>query len=51
MENQHFTEINMIRKKELDNQLDNIYEIKAEGAQIRSRARWLDECEKIQHTF
>lgn len=46
MENQHFTEINMIRKKDLENQLDNLYEIKAKGAQIRSRARWLDEGEK-----
>lgn len=46
MENQHFTEINTIRKKDLENQLDNLYEIKAKGAQIRSRSRGLDEGEK-----
>lgn len=51
MENKHFTEINMIRKKDLENQVDNLYEIKAKGAQIRSRARWLDEGEKITAYF
>lgn len=36
----------MIRKKDLKNQLDNYYENKAKGAQIRSKARWIDEGEK-----
>ena len=46
IENQHHLKINMIYKKELENELDKLYENKAKGAQVRSRAKWLDEGEK-----
>lgn len=38
--------MNMIPKKELDNELDTLYEIKSKGAQIRWRVKWNDEGEK-----
>lgn len=34
------------QKKELDNELDTLYEIKSKGAQIRWRVKWNDEGEK-----
>lgn len=42
IEHQHHLNINMIRKKELENELDALYEIKSKGAQIRSRAKSKD---------
>ena len=39
----------MIYKKELENELDKLYENKAKGAQVRSKAKWLDEGEKKIH--
>lgn len=41
----------MIRKKELENELHALYEIKSKGAQIRSRAKWIDEGEKNSSYF
>lgn len=51
IEHQHHLNINMIRKKELENELDALYEIKSKGAQIRSRAKWIDEGEKNSSYF
>lgn len=39
------------RQKELQEQLDNIYEEKAEGAFIRSRYKWLEQGEKNTKYF
>lgn len=51
IEHQHHLNINMIRKKELENELEALYKIKSEGAQIRSRAKWIDEGEKNSSYF
>lgn len=50
IESQHYLNINMTRKKDLENQLDKLYENKSKGAQIRSRDKWIDEGEK-NHIF
>lgn len=41
----------MTRKKDLENQLDKLYENKSKGAQIRSRDKWIDEGEKNSSYF
>lgn len=41
----------MKRKKELENELDALSEIKSKGAQIRLRAKWIDEGEKNSSYF
>lgn len=51
IEHQHHLNINMIRKKELENELEALYKIKSEGAQIRLRAKWIDEGEKNSSYF
>ena len=38
--------INMNRKRYLESQLSNLYDIKTKGTQIRSRAKWVQEGEK-----
>ena len=51
IENSHYTQINMIKKKDLEDELDKLYEYKSKGAQIRSRAKWIDEGEKNTSYF
>lgn len=41
----------MNRKRELENQLNNLYDKKAQGAQIRSRAKWVSDGEKNTKYF
>ena len=43
--------IDMIRKRELENELCILCDNKYKGAQIRSKAKWIVEGEKIQHIF
>ena len=47
----HHSQINMLHKKDLEKQLDDLYEAKAKGAQVRSRAKWIDEGEKNTSYF
>ena len=35
-----------LKKRDLESQLNNLYDKKATGAQIRSRAKWISEGEK-----
>jgi hypothetical protein len=41
----------MLRKTELETQLDELYKNMAKGAQIRSKARWINEGEKNTSYF
>ena len=41
----------MNRKRDLESQLNNFYDEKARGAQIRSRAKWISEGEKKTQNF
>lgn len=41
--------MDMNRKRELENQLNNLYDKKAQGAQIRSSAKWVSDGEKIKN--
>lgn len=41
----------MNRKRKLENQLNNLYDKKAQGAQIRSRAKWVSDGEKNTKYF
>ena len=43
--------INMNRKRDLESQLSNLYDKKTKGAQIRSRAKWVQEGEKNKNFF
>lgn len=43
--------INMNRKRELETQLSYLIDKKANGAQIRSRAKWIQEGEKNTNFF
>ena len=39
----------MNRKRDLESRLNNFYDDKARGTQIRSRAKWISEGEKPPH--
>ena len=39
--------IDMNKKHDLENHLNNLYDKKSKGAHIRSRANWVNEGEKI----
>lgn len=41
----------MIRKRNLETQLNELYDRKSKGAQIRSRAKWINEGEKNTKYF
>lgn len=41
----------MIRKRNLQTQLNELYHKKAKGAQIKSRAKWINEGEKNTKYF
>ena len=41
----------MNKKRDLETQLNELYDKKAKGAQIRSRAKWIDEGEKNTKYF
>ena len=43
--------INMNRKREIEKELDKLYENKAKGAQIRSKAKWIADGEKNTKFF
>ena len=43
--------INMNRKRDLESQLSNLHDKKTKGAQIRSRAKWVQEGEKNSKFF
>ena len=45
------TNINMNRKREIEKELDKLYEHKAKGAQIRSKAKWIADGEKNTKFF
>jgi exonuclease III len=51
IENLPYTLIDMNKKRELENRLSNIYDEKARGAQIRSRAKWVSDGEKNTKYF
>ena len=51
IENSSSLDINMNRKRELENQLNEIIDTKSKGAQIRSRANWVNEGEKNTKYF
>ena len=51
IENLPHTLIDMNRKRDLESHLNNFYDEKARGAQIRSRAKWISEDEKTQNSF
>ena len=51
IENSSSIDINMNRKRELENQLNEIIYTKSRGAQIRSRANWVNEGEKNTKYF
>ena len=42
---------NIKRKQYLENQLDELYNVKTKGAQIRSKAKWINEGEKNTKFF
>ena len=44
-------QIDMNKKRDLESQLNDLYNKKAKGAQIRSRAKWVDEGEKNTKYF
>lgn len=46
-----YNEIDMIRKRNLETQLNEFYDKKSKGAQIRSRAKWINEGEKNTKYF
>ena len=45
------TNINMNRKRDIEKELDKLYEHKAKGAQIRSKAKWIADGEKNTKFF
>ena len=51
IENKEHWEINMLRKTELETQLDELYKNMTKGAQIRSKAKWINEGEKNTSYF
>lgn len=51
IENSYHKAMDMNRKRELENQLNNLYDKKAQGAQIRSRAKWVSDGEKNSKYF
>lgn len=51
IESQRYLNMNMTRKKRFRNQLDKLYKNKLKGAQIRSRAKWIDEGGKFIDFF
>lgn len=46
-----YLEINMNKKQTLERQLSDVYDRRAKGAQIRSRAKWTNEGEKNTKFF
>lgn len=46
-----YAQINVKKKRELENESDELYKYKAKGAQIRSRAKWIDEGERNTSYF
>ena len=44
-------DFNLRRKKELENELNDIYNLKSKGAQIRSRAKWINDGEQNSKYF
>ena len=44
-------DIDMLRKRDLEKELSDLCDDKFKGAQIRSRARWIEEGEKNQDIF
>ena len=46
-----YLEINMNKKRTLERQLSDLYDRRAKGAQIRSRAKWINEGEKNTKFF
>ena len=51
IENSSSLDININRKRELENQLNEIIDTKSKGAQIRPRANWVNEGEKNTKYF
>ena len=51
MESLPYHLINMNKKRDLENHLNNLYDKKSKGAQIRSRAKWVNEGEKNTKYF
>lgn len=51
METLPYSMIDMNKKRDLESQLNILYDKKATGAQIRSRAKWINEGEKNTKFF
>lgn len=51
IENSHFQNIDMNRKRQLEAELSNIYDSKCKGAFIRSRSHWIKEGERNTKFF
>lgn len=51
IESSDYAQINVKKKRELETKLDGLYKYKAKGAQIRSRAKWIDEGERNTSYF